>query len=126
MTSATAKARNLRKAQTDAERVLWQQLRNRQLSGAKFKRQYGMGRYIVDFICLESKLIVEVDGGQHAEQHEYDAQRTAWLEAQGFKVLRFWNNEVLSETAVVLEVIMRELLNFNPSPQPSPLEGERE
>lgn len=72
MNKSTLRAKNLRKSQTDAEKLLWQKLRNRQLADAKFKRQYVFGRYIVDFVCLEQNLIVEVDGGQHSEQKDYD------------------------------------------------------
>ncbi len=90
-------ARTLRKASTDAEAKLWQGLRARQLNGYKFRRQVPMGNYVADFVCLEARLIVEVDGGQHAERSDYDEARTDWLHAQGFCVLRFWNNEVLQE-----------------------------
>ena len=99
------KARNLRKNQTDAERLLWQHLRNRQMLGQKFRRQFSIDTYIVDFVCLEVKLIVELDGGQHAEQIEYDHRRTEQLQKRGFKVLRFWNNDVLQNTTGVLEAI---------------------
>jgi very-short-patch-repair endonuclease len=88
-------ARVLRKSMTDAERKLWSLLRDRQLDGHKFRRQHPLGSYVLDFACLEQKLVVEVDGGQHAES-ERDRQRTAWLEAQGWRVIRFWNNDVLS------------------------------
>ncbi len=94
-------ARRLRKHPTDAERLLWRHLRLRQLGGYKFRRQQPLGPYIVDFVCLAKRLIVEVDGGQHAEQAEEDAQRTAWLEAQGFRVLRFWNTEVLPPSSIL-------------------------
>lgn len=119
MNKSTQRAKNLRKSQTDAEKLLWQKLRNRQLAEAKFKRQYVFGRYIVDFVCLEQNLIVEVDGGQHSEQKDYDQKRGAYLNKQGFRVVRFWNNEVMNETETVLEVIRNALIN-NRSPQPSP------
>src|SRR3989338_8545860 len=93
----TPRARHLRSSQTPAEEALWQQLRLRQLAGHKFRRQQPLGPYIVDFACLEARLIVELDGGHHAARAEYDAERTAWLEAQDFRVLRFWNHEVLTE-----------------------------
>jgi very-short-patch-repair endonuclease len=80
---------------TDAERRLWSLLRGRQLNGCKFRRQHPVGRYILDFACIERRLAVEVDGGQHADNNN-DRHRTAWLEAQGWQVIRFWNNEVLS------------------------------
>ncbi|SER14301.1 Very-short-patch-repair endonuclease [Solimonas aquatica] len=118
-------ARELRRTQTDAERVLWQRLRNRQLLGHKFRRQLPIGPYIVDFVCVERQLIIELDGGQHAEQRARDAQRSAWLQARGFRVLRFWNDQALKETNAVLEFVLRHL-SENPSPQPSPLAGERE
>ena len=105
----TTRARQLRRNQTDAERLLWSKLRNRQLEGRKARRQYVIGPYIVDFVFLEDRLIVELDGGQHAEQVEGDAQRTAWLEMKGFRVLRFWNHEVLGNLEGVLEVIRRAL-----------------
>src|SRR3989304_10565616 len=99
------KARELRKNPTEVERKLWKYLRLRQLGGYKFRRQQPVGSYIVDFVCLEKRLIVEVDGGQHAEQAESDAQRSRWLEAEGFRGLRFWNTEVLRDTRAVKETI---------------------
>ena len=96
-----AAARRLRTHPTETERLLWRHLRLRQLGGYKFRRQQPVGQYIVDFICLEKRLIVEVDGGQHAEQAESDSQRTRWLEAEGFRVLRFWNTEVLQQIEAV-------------------------
>ncbi len=89
--------------------MLWQYLRNRQLLGYKFRRQAVIEPYIVDFACLEAKLIIEADGGQHAEQASYDARRSSRLEGMGYKVLRFWNHETLSETDAVLERISSEL-----------------
>ena len=94
---------------SDAERRLWQQLRRRQLCGCRFRRQHPMGPYIVDFVCIERRLVIEVDGGQHAGHMKQDARRTAWLESRGFRVLRFWNTEVLQETEVVMEVIAAHL-----------------
>ena len=99
------RARNLRKNQTDAEKSLWRYLRNRGLNGYKFRRQHPVGPYIADFVCVEKGLIVELDGGQHALRHEKDLKRSAYLEASGFQILRFWNNQVLKEIAAVLEVI---------------------
>jgi very-short-patch-repair endonuclease len=98
-------ARQLRKNMTDAERYLWYRLRNRQLGGHRFRRQFPIGRYIVDFVCLERKLIVELDGGQHAERTESDLARTTWLNSQGFRLIRFWNNLIFEETDSVLEAI---------------------
>jgi len=107
----TSNARNLRKNQTDAERLLWQKLRNRQLCGQKFRRQFPIDPFIVDFVCLELKLIVELDGSQHAEQIEYDQNRTEQLQQRGFKVIRFWNNDVLKNSTSVLEAINMAILN---------------
>jgi len=104
---AKQRARSLRRNATDAEALLWSRLRNRQLCGAKFRRQVAIDRFIADFLCFEAKLIVEVDGGQHGA--EADATRTAFLEAQGFKVIRFWNHEVLGNLNGVLETIAAHL-----------------
>jgi very-short-patch-repair endonuclease len=101
----TDKARLLRKNQTDVERLLWKHLRNRQLHNHKFRRQLPIEPYIADFVCLELKLIIELDGGQHADQIAYDEQRRIALEQRGFKVLRFWNNEVIENLSGVLEAI---------------------
>lgn len=105
----TKRARELRKNATDAELKLWAHLRLRQIGGYKFRRQHPLGPFIVDFTCLEKKLIIEVDGGQHDELKFYDAKRDRWLEDKGFKVLRFWNNEVLLDIEVVMGVIANEL-----------------
>ena len=99
------RARKLRREATDAERLLWHQLRSRGLCGWKFRRQYIIGWYIVDFVCLSARLVVEVDGGQHADDEAYDERRTACLERLGFRVLRFWCGDVLRETDAVLEAI---------------------
>ena len=101
----TKSARDLRKNLTDAERRLWQQLKRRQIGTVKFRRQQPIGPFIVDFVCFERRVIVEVDGGQHAEQAPYDEHRTGWLEAQGYCVLRFWNNDVLANTEAVAQAI---------------------
>jgi len=101
-------ARSLRQRSTDAERVLWHHLRNRHLAGAKFRRQHPIGRFVVDFLCLELGLIVELDGGQHLDS-EADKQRDDWLNKEGYRVLRFWNNEVLKNTNAVLERVMLEI-----------------
>ena len=102
-------ARNLRKNHTDAEKLLWNRLRSRQVADCKFKRQFAIEHYIVDFICLSRNLIIELDGGQHNETTDYDTTRTKFLTAKGFKVIRFWNNEVFDETEAVLEKIFDEL-----------------
>jgi very-short-patch-repair endonuclease len=114
-------ARMLREAMTDAERALWYRLRAKRLLGWKFRRQQPIGNYIVDFVCHEAKLVIELDGGQHVERADADARRTAWLESQGFRVLRFWNDAVLKETDAVLEEILHHL-PLSPTPLP---QGER-
>ena len=101
----TSRARQLRNNPTDAERVLWSILRRRQVLGHRFRRQAPIGGYVVDFVCFENRLVIEVDGGQHVESASYDAERTAWLEGEGFRVVRFWNNEVLRETDAVREAV---------------------
>lgn len=98
-------ARELRRHQTDAEKLLWQKLRNRQLMDFKFRRQVPVGPYIVDLVCESGALVVEIDGSQHMELVDYDRRRTAFLEKKGYRVLRFWNNQVLQETEAVLESI---------------------
>ena len=95
----------LRSNLTDAERRLWYYLRAGRFEGCKFRRQVPLGRYVVDFLCEEARLIVEVDGGQHAEQVERDAERTQWLSARGYIVLRFWNNDVLGNIEGVLATL---------------------
>ncbi|MCJ7705623.1 MAG: endonuclease domain-containing protein [Desulfobacterales bacterium] len=104
------KPRELRKNLTEAERALWRGLRLRQLAGQKFRRQQPIGKFIVDFVCFEKKLIIEVDGGHHADQLAYDAKRSAWLEKEGFRILRFWDNQVLKEVESVKEVILSALM----------------
>src|SRR5664280_1635284 len=96
-------ARSLRRNQTDAEQVMWYQLRNRQMLGCKFRRQQAIVPYIADFLCIEPKIVIELDGGQHLEQQEYDEQRSQYLRQLGNRVLRFWNHEVLQELDAVLE-----------------------
>jgi very-short-patch-repair endonuclease len=113
--------------QTDAERVLWFQLRGRRLRGLKFKRQMSIDRYVVDFCCTEARLIIELDDGQHATRISEDANRTKILEAMGYLVLRFWNNDVLQNTEGVLEEIRSTLQHRSEPPHPDPLPyGERE
>ena len=90
---------------TDAEQLLWGHLRNREMGSLKFRRQHRIGNYIADFACVEEKLIIEVDGGQHAKNLDQDAARTAYLHSKGWTVVRFWNNEVLQKTESVLEAI---------------------
>ncbi len=110
-------ARNLRSNQTDAEKLLWNSLRSRQVKNVKFRRQQPIGNYIVDFISFDNKLIIELDGGQHAQIPGKDQGRDNWLTGQGFKVLRFWNNDVFGNIEGVLETIME---NISPSLNPSP------
>ena len=120
-------AKTLRTNQTEAEQRLWYHLRARRFMDLKFKRQKPMGRYIVDFVCVERRLIIEIDGGQHAEQVEYDQHRDAWLRSQGYTVLRFWNNEVMQQFEGVLEQIRLTLtLTLSLSPSPSPVNGRGE
>ncbi len=101
-------ARRLRKQPTDAERRLWYFLHKKQLDGLRFKRQEAIGNYVADFVCPALKLVIEVDGGQHGIAVERDAARTAWLEAQGYSVIRFWNNEVMDNIEGVLTEIREE------------------
>ncbi|MGA8573453.1 MAG: endonuclease domain-containing protein [Desulfobaccales bacterium] len=102
MNELVSLSRNLRKRQTDAEILLWRHLRGQQLEGLRFRRQHPMGRYIVDFVCLEKRLILEVDGGQHDIEREKDEERSNWLIAEGYNILRFWNNDVLTNLEGVL------------------------
>src|SRR5690242_91192 len=118
-------ARRLRRDQTDAERALWFRLRDRRLSGLKFRRQMPIKSYVVDFCCESARLIVELDGGQHAERSAEDAKRTVDLEAYGYLVLRFWNNDVLRNIDGVLETIVATASHVPPHPGPLPT-GERE
>ena len=109
MPDTVARARKLRKQPTDAENAPWRLLRSRQIIGYKFRRQAPVGKYIVEFLCYQPRLAVELDGGQHQEQTEYDNERTRWLESRGFKVIRFWNNQVMEETGAVEEAILMAL-----------------
>ena len=117
-------AKKLRREGTDAELRLWYFLRNRQLGGFKFRRQVTIGPYIADFACVERRLIVEADGGQHGE--ESDRGRTQHLERLGWRLLRFWNNDILQKTDAVLESILTacEGEGAGPSPNPLPRAGE--
>jgi very-short-patch-repair endonuclease len=99
----------LRNNATDAECRLWRHLRRRQLNGFKFRWQRPIGRYVCDFVCLEALVVVELDGSQHVAQAPYDADRDAFLRSNGFRVLRFWNGDVLSQTASVVETIYEAL-----------------
>jgi len=124
-------AKSLRRNLTDAEQKLWYHLRAHRFMGRKFKRQKPIGRYVVDFICIEEKLIIELDGGQHSESIEYDQRRDSWLRGQGYTVLRFWNNELMNEMEGVLERIRLALHNettpsetLSPNPSPVNVRGE--
>ena len=123
MRAISPHARLLRQRMTDAERTMWLQLRDRRLGGFKLKRQWTIGRYVVDFCCIEKRLIVEIDGGQHS--FERDAHRTAALESTGYRVIRFWNNEVREKLESVLTRVLAEL-RTNPHPGPLPPAGEGE
>lgn len=116
-------AKALRKNMTDAERLLWSQLRAHRMCGQKFRRQQPIGPYIVDLVHFGARLVVEADGGQHNSSS--DATRDAWLRSQGFTVMRFWNHEILQNSEAVLEAILKEFAKRAPSP-PAPLpQGER-
>ena len=105
-----AHARNLRTKLTYAEKVIWFSLRNRNLCSEKVRRQHPIGSYIVDFVYLEKKLIIELDGGQHQRKKDQDTAREQWLMSEGYKVLRFWNNDVLNNLEGVLETIGKHLV----------------
>jgi very-short-patch-repair endonuclease len=118
-----ALARQMRAEPTDAERKLWWHLRKRlKTPDTHFRRQVRIGRYIADFVCHSARLVIEVDGGQHAARTEADVERTRVLEANGYRVLRFWNNDVLKNIDGVLEEIQR-AVTTTPTPNPSP-QGE--
>jgi len=105
-------ARNLRKRQTDAENLLWRHIRYKQLLGMRFRRQHPIGNFIVDFVCLDQKLIIELDGDQHGFPGEknQDQERDSWLQKEGFKLLRFWNNEVLQNLEGVIDTIIENIV----------------
>ena len=115
-------AREMRRDPTEAERKLWSILRAGRMNGAKFKRQEQIGNYIVDFVCFRSKLIVEADGSQHADS-ERDRVRDVWLTDHGFRVLRFWNNDILGKTDGVADTILAALTLPHPSNSPTGGEG---
>src|SRR4030067_640175 len=119
----TTLGKALRNRPTDAEQLLWSHLRMKQMEGLKFRRQQPIDKYIVDFVCFENRIIIEVDGGQHAAENNKDIERENYLQRNGFKVLRFWNNEVLQNTNEVLAVI-RENCLYHPPPLSSPARVE--
>ncbi len=119
----TRRAQSLRNNATPAERELWRHLRKRALDGHKFSRQMPIGPFICDFLCRDARLIVEVDGGQHCES-ERDRSRTAFLEAQGYRVIRFWNNDVADNIEGVIDTIRAEITRCATAhPQPLPQAG---
>jgi very-short-patch-repair endonuclease len=123
--SAGSLQRTLRCNMTNAERKVWSILRGRQIDGFKFRRQHPFENYILDFVCLEEKIVIEVDGGQHQERLTEDSIRTKTLEHAGFRVLRFWNHEVLQHPEAVAEKIWQEVTGQTTHPHPNPLlEGE--
>ncbi len=109
----TMNARSLRSNMTDAERRLWHAIRGRQIGGHRFRRQHPIGPYIADFACLEQRCVIELDGGQHQDQVIYDERRTLYLQEQGWQVLRFWNNDVLSNLDGVLSMVMAKLTTLS-------------
>ena len=121
------RAKHLRREMTDAERKLWTTLRGSKLAGAKFRRQQPIGPFVADFVCQEQRLIIKADGGQHADSSG-DHRRTAFLESKGYRVLRFWNNDILTNLDGVAEVIATTLTSPHPAPappeSPSPSRGE--
>jgi crossover junction endodeoxyribonuclease RuvC len=118
---STNLARTLRHTPTEAEERVWRLLRSRQI-GAKFRRQRPIEGYVVDFVSFEHRLVIEIDGGQHADPSEYEERRTRCLEANGFRILRFWNNEVMENEEGVFEQIMT-ALRTAPAPSPSHARG---
>jgi very-short-patch-repair endonuclease len=120
---ARQRARSLRQNMTEAERRIWQMLRSHQMAGYGFRRQVPIGRYIADFVCREARLIVEIDGGQHDRASPQEAERGRFLQSEGYRILRFWNNEVLANLDGVHQTTV-DWLAGAPPPQPSPIEGE--
>lgn len=118
----TARSRELRNNPTEAERRLWRAISNRQLNGMRFNRQVPIGPFICDFVARTPKLIIEVDGGQHALEADADALRTRFLQSRGYRVIRFWNNEVLENIEGVVEAILQALRDM---PSPTPPAGGR-
>lgn len=120
---STLRSRELRHNATDAERLLWSQLRRKNILGVRFRRQAAIGHYIADFACYEPRVIIELDGGQHTEQAGYDARRDAWFERQGFVVMRFWNHEAMRDIGSVMEHIWARVSGLMELPLPAP-QGE--
>jgi very-short-patch-repair endonuclease len=118
-------ARRLRQSSPDAERRFWLHIRNRRLAGYKFCRQLPIGPYVVDFVCKSARLIVELDGGQHAEQRRYDDRRDRFLSKLGYRVVRVWNSDVFENLDGVLSAVLRELGGRSITPRPSPARDAR-
>ena len=119
---AAARARSLRQNMTEAEIRVWQMLRAHRMNGHKFRRQVPIGRYIADFVCHEARLVVEIDGGQHDRSSPQETERSGFLQREGYRILRFWNNEVLANPDGVCETIVNELA-ASPPPCPPPSRG---
>ena len=119
----TARSRELRLNPTDAEQKMWSRLQARQVAGTRFNRQFPVGPFICDFVSRAAKLVVEIDGGQHAQQEEEDAQRSEYLKARGYRVVRFWNNDVLGNVDGVVETIEQILMTCPPPAPPAKREG---
>lgn len=119
------RAKALRRNMTDAERKLWAALRGHRFQGLAFRRQSPIGPFIVDFVCQQLRLIIEVDGGQHATKTRHDTQRAAWLTSKGYRILRFWNSDVLRNMEGVLQTIVDTASNKSPSSLTLPLKGGR-
>jgi len=113
--------KNVKKLRThsiEAEKRLWYFLRDRGVENCKFRRQHSIGRYIADFCCIEKKLVIELDGGHHLLNKDYDERRARFLQSKGYCVIRFWDNEVMTKTEVVLEEIQKQLMDPHPGPLP--------
>jgi len=118
----TNRAKTLRHNSTEAEKLLWWHLRAKQLEGLRFRRQQPIGNYIVDFVCFEEQIVIEIDGGQHAIERAKDIERDNWLQEQEFRVLRFWNNDVLTNIEGVIETIRASIVSSHP-PLTPPIKG---
>jgi very-short-patch-repair endonuclease len=119
-------AKYLRINHTDAEKLLWSHLKARRLDGLKFRRQQPVGKYIVDFICFEKRIVIEVDGGQHSWEKSKDEVRDKWLRKEGYSVLRFWNNDVLKNIDGVIQIISENCSNHPPLTPPIDGGGKRD
>jgi very-short-patch-repair endonuclease len=120
MPEKTSTAKRLRRTQTNADRILWFRLRDRRLAGLKFKRQFPINRFVVDFFCADAKLVIELDGGQHSQRVAIDEKRTEILESMGYLALRFWNNDVMRNIEGVMEDILSPIRTPDP-PHPTTL-----